>query len=50
MLNYRLLATASMLFGLVSVNAAAPDPKVLAYHITRQDPLDRITPAAPNKR
>jgi hypothetical protein len=31
MLNYRLLATASILFGLVSVNAAAPDPKVLAY-------------------
>jgi hypothetical protein len=29
--NYRLLATAGILFGLVSVNAAAPDPKVLAY-------------------
>ncbi len=33
MINYRLLATASMLFGLVSVNAAAPDPKVLAYQL-----------------
>jgi hypothetical protein len=31
MLNYRLLATATVLFGLVSVNAAAPDPKVLAF-------------------
>jgi hypothetical protein len=31
MINYRLLATASLLFGLVSVNAAAPDPKVLAF-------------------
>jgi hypothetical protein len=31
MLNYRLLATVTVLFGLVSVNAAAPDPKVLAF-------------------
>jgi hypothetical protein len=31
MINYRLLAAASLLFGLVSVNAAAPDPKVLAF-------------------
>jgi len=31
MLNFRLLATAGILFGLVSVNAAAPDPKVLAF-------------------
>ena len=33
MLNYRLLATAGLLFGLVSVNAASPDPKVLAYQL-----------------
>jgi hypothetical protein len=33
MLNYRLLATASILFGLVSVKAAAPDPKVLSYQL-----------------
>jgi hypothetical protein len=31
MLNYRLLATTGILFGLVSMNAAAPDPKVLSY-------------------
>ena len=31
MLNYRLLATAGILFGLASVNAASPDPKVLSY-------------------
>ncbi len=40
MINYRLLATASLLFGLVSVNAASPDPKVLLLHTARQDPLD----------
>ena len=33
MINYRLLATATVLFGLVSVNAATPDPKVLAYQL-----------------
>jgi hypothetical protein len=38
MLNYRLLATASILFGLVSVNAAAPDPKVLAYTLPDKIP------------
>jgi hypothetical protein len=31
MINFRVLATASILFGLVSVNAAGPDPKVLAF-------------------
>jgi hypothetical protein len=38
MLNYRLLATATVLFGLVSVNAAAPDPKVLAFTLPDKIP------------
>ena len=36
MFNYRMLATASLLFGLASVKAAAPDPKVLAYQLPDQ--------------
>jgi hypothetical protein len=31
MINYRLLATASLLLGLFSMRAAGPDPKVLAF-------------------
>ena len=31
MINYRLLVTGSILFGLASMHAAGPDPKVLAY-------------------
>jgi hypothetical protein len=31
MINYRLLVTGSILFGLASMQAAGPDPKVLAY-------------------
>ena len=38
MLNYRLLATAGILFGLVSVNAAAPDPKVLSFTLPDKIP------------
>jgi len=38
MINCRLLATASILFGLVSVNAAAPDPKVLSYTLPDKIP------------
>lgn len=36
MINYRLLAAASLLAGLFSVRAAEPDPKVLSYKLPSQ--------------
>jgi hypothetical protein len=36
MINYRLLATAGLLFSLFSIRAAEPDPKVLTYELPNQ--------------